>query len=225
MIIFKVIVIGDSSVGKTCLMNNYIGKCFNSNEHPTIGVEFDTHVEDMNAMILSELMEKYRRKFESNKFAVETTMKLHIWNTSGQERFHSIVKCYYRNIHGIIFCCDLTNRSTLEHIEFWMNDYLKNGNKSLNDISIVLVATKSDLVNERQISDEDLHNIATKYQMPYFVVSNKQDHEKIVRLFHVLSNLILDKFIVNNDSIKEEELERIRIERDDIPRRKWCLGC
>jgi hypothetical protein len=106
-----------------------------------------------------------------------------------------------------------------------MEDFKKHGNKSLDEVSAVLVATKVDLVDQRQVSDEDLHDMATKYQIPYFVVSCLKDHEKIVRIFHVLSNLILDKYISNN-MIKEEDLDRIRIERDvneeDNRRKKWC---
>lgn len=223
MIIFKVIVIGDSGVGKTCLMNNYIGKTFNCNDPSTIGVEFDACTEDMNKMILSELLEKYRKKFENDKYTVETKMKLHIWNTSGQERFHSLVTCYYRNIHGIIFCCDLTKKITLKNIEYWVQDFTKNSNKTLDEISGVIVATKSDLTEDREITDQDLHEISTKYQIPYFVVSCKYDHDKIVRLFHVLSNLILDKYIAN-PTIKEEDLDKIRIERDTkLPNRLKCF--
>jgi small GTP-binding protein len=225
MIIFKVIVIGDSGVGKSCLMNNYIGKSFNANDPSTIGVEFDVCTEDMTKMILPELLAKYRKKFENDTYMVETKMKLHIWNTSGQERFHSLVTCYYRNINAIVFCCDLTKKSTLDNIEYWMNDYAKNSNKSLDEISAVIVATKSDLTEIRQITDQDLHLVSTKYQIPYFVVSSIYDHDKIVRLFHVLSNLILDKYITNT-TFKEEDLDKFRIERDTpISKRRLKLCC
>ncbi|MEX0597788.1 MAG: hypothetical protein WD512_14950, partial [Candidatus Paceibacterota bacterium] len=98
----------------------------------------------------------------------------------------------------------------------------KNNNKSLDEISAVIVATKSDLIENRQITDQDLHQISTKYQIPYFVVSCIYDHDKIVRLFHVLSNLILDKYITNT-TFKEEDLDKFRIERDTPTKRlKWC---
>lgn len=213
MIIFKVIVIGDSGVGKSSLMNNYIGKCFNENNESTIGVEFESCDEDMNNMIIPELLEKYRKKFETNNYAVETKMKLHIWNTSGQERFRSLVTCYYRNIHGIIFCCDLTKKSTLDNIEYWINDYKKYSNKTLDEINIVIVATKSDLVDDRQITDHDLYQISNKYQIPYFVVSTKKDHEKIIAIFKNLSNFILEKYI-NNTQHNQSDIDKFRIERE-----------
>lgn len=223
MLIFKVLVLGDAAAGKTCLMNNYLGKPFIDHETPTIGVEFGSQAEELTEIIRPELLKKYREAFENKQYPIQTGVKMHIWNSSGQERFRSIVKSYYRNAKGVIFVCDLTRKITFNHLEYWIEDFDKHATKSLSEMGAVIVGTKSDLGSQREIYDEDLRQLAEKHHLPFFTVSSKKDKEKIRRLFHNLANQMLEKYVQDPPPEDEFSLHKIQIEkRQRVDHNKWC---
>ena len=211
MLTFKIIVLGDAAVGKTCLMNNYLGKAFIDHDPPTIGVEFGARTEEMTQIIKPELMKQYNDLLESKRYNPETEVRVHIWNSSGQERFHSIVTGYYRNTNGVVFVCDLTRKSTMNHLEFWIEDYKKMTGKKIKDIGCIIVGTKADLVNEREVYEEDMRKIAQKHNIPFFIVSNKDDHDKITRIFNNITNQMLEHWI-EDPPTNEIELQHLLIE-------------
>jgi len=223
MLIFKVLVLGDAAAGKTCLMNNYLGRPFIDHEPPTIGVEFGSRGEEMTDIIRPELLNNYRETFENKRYSVQTGLKMHIWNSSGQERFHSIVASYYRNGKGVIFVCDLTRKETFNHLEYWIEDFKKHTTKKLDQIGAVIVGTKSDLDDQREVYEEDLRKIAEKHHLPFFTVSSKKDKDKIRRLFHNLANQMLEKYIEDPPLEDDFALQKIRVERPE-PHGKWCCG-
>tara|TARA_R100001163_G_C5052464_1_gene189115 strand:+ start:272 stop:970 length:699 start_codon:yes stop_codon:yes gene_type:complete len=229
VLIFKVIILGDPAVGKSCLMNNYLDKGFHDGDPPTIGVEFGSRTEDMMTMIRPEVLRIYREKFENKQYKIDSELKLHIWNSSGQERFHSIVTNYYRNTHGAIFVFDLTRRSTLENLKKWIEDYEKYGTKSLSEVGALLVGCKTDLEDLREVYDEDIRKIAEKYHLPYFTVSSKYDSDKITRVFHNIGNQMMEKFM-DNPPRSALDLINLRVEREDYKfidynyNKKWCCN-
>ena len=196
MILFKLIVVGDAAVGKSSLMNNYLGNPFMDNEVPTIGVDFGSKIMDGKKVILEELKDKYYKKTNSKK-NTDIDVKTMIWNTSGQERFHSIVTSYYRKTDGAIFVCDMTRRETLEHLNYWINDYNKSAVKPLSEIGAVIVANKSDLLDDQEVSKLDLDALAEQYQIPYFIVSSKMDLDKITLVFENLANQMFANYLEN----------------------------
>ena len=143
----KILIIGDSQVGKTSLLLNYIDKIFPEEHISTIGVEYK---------------EKFIKKDDFN-------IKLQVWDTAGQERFRSITKSIYRNTNGVLFVYDITNKESFANVKNWIKD-TENIDK---DIKGVILGNKIDLEDKRIITKEDLEEIGKKYKMPALEVSAK----------------------------------------------------
>ena len=124
---FKYIIVGDSAVGKSCILSQLINKSINLSNSVTIGVEFAS----LNIKI------------------DDTIIKLHIWDTAGLEIYKSLTISYFRNTSAIFFVCDITNLNTFENIEQWINEVKLNGN--INTLKI-LIGNKKDLDSNRKVS-------------------------------------------------------------------------
>ena len=144
----KILIIGDSQVGKTSLLLNYIDKIFPEEHISTIGVEYK---------------EKFIKKDDFN-------IRLQVWDTAGQERFRSITKSIYRNTNGVLFVYDITSKESFVNVKNWIKD-TENMDK---DIKGVILGNKIDLENGRVVSKEDLEEIGNKYKMPVLEVSAKK---------------------------------------------------
>ena len=121
--LFKYIIIGDSNVGKSCIVQRFIEGEFNAGIENTIGVEFGA------------------REIKIN----DKLVKLQIWDTAGQEAFQSITRSYYRSAAGALLCYDTTNRQTFENVQNWLREAKSNGN---NEMVICLVGNKIDIVSK-----------------------------------------------------------------------------
>ena len=98
------------------------------------------------------------------------TVKLQIWDTAGQERFRTITQSYYKGAHGIILAFDTTLRSTFTNVQSWLGMIEQHANP---DVNIVLVATKCDLEDKRQVSEEEAQRFADEHNLQIFFTSSK----------------------------------------------------
>jgi len=179
LLTLKLLIIGDSRVGKTSLLLNYVEKIFPEAHISTLGVEY-----------------KEKEIIKDNYI-----IRLQIWDTAGEERFRSITKSIYRNANGILFVCDITNRESFKNIKNWIKD-ADNVDK---DIKGIIIGNKIDLDNERVVSVEDLEEIGKKYNMPFIETSAKTGMN-VNKCFEVLiDELFKNK---NADEIKEEYLRK-----------------
>ena len=144
----KILLIGDSQVGKTSLLLKYTEHVFPEEHIATIGVEYK---------------DKFILKDNYN-------IRLQIWDTAGQERFHSITKNIYRNANGVLFVYDITNQESFSNIKNWIKDLQNVG----NDIKGVIIGNKIDLEQKRDVTKQDLEEIGKKYNMPFLETSAKQ---------------------------------------------------
>ena len=144
----KVIVVGDSGVGKTCLLVRYIRNLFDEESQPTLGVEFMTKI---------VTTEKHK-------------IQLQLWDTAGQELFRSVTRGYYRGSAGAFLVFDITNRDTFDNIGRWLQD-IKDVARS--DVVTLLIGNKSDKADQRQVSTEEAQEFAKKNSMQYFETSAK----------------------------------------------------
>ena len=178
----KIVLIGDTHVGKSSICNSIIGKNFEYCTNQTIGVDFFTTTIIHN----------------QNKF------KMHIWDTAGQERFRSITKTYYRNSAGVFCVFDVTRKQTEEHLQNWVNDI---ENISPNS-TIIFVGNKIDMLPENQNIDQYLTSVKKfvenrKYQL--ITVSSKTNTniknmlEMMVDTIHktTIQNQIVNKMNTN----------------------------
>ena len=141
----NIITLGESSVGKSSIINRYVENNFDYNFVSTLGVDFRKKNINING----------------------EDIRLKIWDTAGQEKFRSIQKQYYRNSDGILLVFDVTKFDTFNVLEEWINSIK---NQTSNDIIVVLVGNKIDL-NNKVISDDEIKNFANDNKFKYFLTS------------------------------------------------------
>jgi len=163
-ICLKILLIGDTSVGKTALILKYIDKQFSENNMSTIGLE-------------------YKDKIIRIK---EKKIKLQIWDTSGQERYRSITKSFYRNANALLFVFDVTNEISFNHIKDWLIESENSG----KDFKKILVGNKIDLKDKRIIDKERMEQFAKRKNMKCFEVSAKEG-KNVDLIFKEITKLIL----------------------------------
>lgn len=145
----KTVIIGDSGVGKTCILTRFTRDFFDETSQPTLGVEF-----------LAKIVETAKHRIE-----------LQLWDTAGQELFRSVTRGYYRGSAIAYLVFDITQRSTFDNLEKWHADIKE---VALPNVITVLIGNKSDLAAERrQVSREEIDAFANDHKMKYFEVSAK----------------------------------------------------
>jgi small GTP-binding protein len=145
---YKIVVVGSSGVGKTAIVNQLVNKTFKEEGQPTIGVEFKS------VAIQAE----------------GENLKLQIWDTAGQERFRSVSKAYFRNAIGAVLVFDLTQKSTFDDVNSWLNDL---NSLCAPNAYIVLVGNKSDLKEDRAVSEAEANEASRRYNLEYVETSAK----------------------------------------------------
>ena len=146
--IFKLVLIGDSFVGKTNILNKYLHDKFDQDSKATVGVEFG-----------------------SKNFEIDGNhIKAQIWDTAGQERYRSLTNAYYKGALGALLVYDITKRKTFESVDKWMPDLKTNGDKN---IFILLIGNKNDLEDQREVSVEEAKQKAAQYNVAFLETSAK----------------------------------------------------
>ena len=175
-IIFKIVLIGDSSVGKTNIFSKYLNDEFDPDSKATVGVEFGT-----------------------KDFKIENKLvKVQIWDTAGQERYRSITNAYYKGAKGCLLVYDITNKFSFESLDRWLDELKNNGD---GDISIILVGNKNDLESERVISLEEGRKKAEFHKMA-FIETSALNGNNIEKAF---SELISDVYKSQNFSSNKKD--------------------
>lgn len=148
--LFKLLIIGESGVGKTCLLLRFTDDSFTANHLTTIGIDFKIKIIN----------------FE------EKQIKLQIWDTAGQERFRTITKTYYKGAHGIILTYDVTDENSFKNIRNWVKQIEQNAQ---TNVCKVLVGNKCDR-EDRKITYEEGAKLASEFKMQFFETSAKSNH-------------------------------------------------
>ncbi|XP_031113836.1 ras-related protein RIC1-like [Ipomoea triloba] len=146
--LFKLLLIGDSGVGKSCLLLRFADNTYLDSYISTIGVDF-----------------KIRTVEQGGK-----TIKLQIWDTAGQERFRTITSSYYRGAHGIIVVYDVTDEDSYNNIKEWLNEINRYASETVNKL---LVGNKCDLASKRAVSYETAKAFADEIGIPFMETSAK----------------------------------------------------
>ena len=169
--VYKVLLLGDSTVGKTCVLLKYTDKIFQETHMMTIGLDYRLKV----------------MQLQSGK-----EVKLQIWDTAGQDRFRSITKNYYKGSHGIILIYDVTSLKTFENVKSWVSQI----HEEISDkVVIYLVANKIDMDDSRKVTKEEGKKLAEELDVP-FVETSAKTGENIDYIFSDISERI-DKVFGN----------------------------
>ena len=191
--LYKILLLGDSAVGKSCLLLRYCENSFQESHLTTIGLDFR-----LKTIILED-----KRK-----------IKVQIWDTAGEDRFRAITRNYYRGANGILLIYDVTDQQSFEHVRDWVE---KIKEETSEGIIIYLVANKIDQTNKRIITNADGNKIAEESKIKYFETSAKTA-TGVTEVFESLVKEMDDYYM----SRHKEEMETIHLNKNDKNKKKCC---
>ena len=148
-LLYKILLLGDSSVGKTCFLMRYADNTFQEIHMTTIGLDY---------------------KLKNVQLDDGKIVKIQIWDTAGQDRFRSITKNYYKGAHGIILIYDVTSRKTFENVQNWITQIKEEVSDKVN---IILVGNKIDDEKNRKVTTEEGQKMAASCELEFFETSAK----------------------------------------------------
>ena len=165
--VFKIIIVGEAGVGKSCLLRRFVDQNFTENYVNTIGVDFKVKT--------IELMGK--------------TVKLNLWDSAGQERFRTIVNTYYRGAHGICLVYDITDPDSFMRIGNWLTEASEQVEQNAKKL---IIGTKTDLESNRKVSREAVREFAERLDLATFETSSKSG-SNVESAFTELTKLLLEE--------------------------------
>ena len=167
---YKVVIFGDAGCGKTTLTQRFLTNLFKSDTKMTIGVDFEVKSMDINGK----------------------KVKLQIWDFGGEERFRFLLPTYVRGANGALFMYDVTNYSSLAHIDDWML-VVRKEIKSEETFPIIVVGGKADLLDGREVTGEEGINIAKSRGVDGFIECSSKSGENVEETFDALTRLMMQR--------------------------------
>ncbi len=170
----KIMILGETLVGKTALLTRYTKNIFGGAYLTTVGIDFQYKFLNIN----------------------DKRIKVEIWDTAGQERFRNIAKNYFQSSDGFLLVYDISNRESFDKLNFWNEQISANAPENTK---IIIVGNKSDLEQERQVKKEEGENFANNNKVRFYETSAK-DNINVITVFELLANIIIndDKRVINN---------------------------
>ena len=178
--VYKILLLGDSEVGKSCFLMRYSDNVFVENYITTIGLDY---------------------KLKYVQLDSGETIKVQLWDTAGQDRYRTIAKNYYKGSHGILLLYDVTKLSSFENIREWIKDIKE---EVYEKAIIFLIGNKIDKTTERKITTEQGAKLAEEYNLPFFEASAKSG-ENVDEIFKFLYKKISEVYI----EIQKEKGEKL----------------
>ncbi|KAF5458193.1 hypothetical protein F2P56_022247 [Juglans regia] len=175
--VFKMVLIGDSAVGKSQILARFARNEFSLESKATIGVEFQTRT----------LVIQHK------------SVKAQIWDTAGQERYRAVTSAYYRGAVGAMLVYDITKRQTFDHIPRWLEELRSHADKN---IVIILIGNKSDLEHQRAVPTEDAKEFAQNEGL-FFLETSALEATNVESAFLTVLTEIFN--IVNKKSLVADE--------------------
>ena len=182
----QILIIGDSTVGKTSILSRYTNGTFNSNYLATVGLD----------------------NFSKDEIIDNKTIRIKIWDTAGQERYKSLTKGFFRNAQGIVIVYDVTNQETFDNLIYWINSIKNHMESEIDKIPVIVIGNKIDL-EEREVKFEDAQLFCKDKNYPYFETSAKSG----ANIDEAMRSLV--KEIINKNSGGEKDNDNIRIDSSD----------
>ena len=181
---YKIILLGDSSVGKTSMIIRFCDGEFNGEGTATVGIDTKT-----------KYLKRNGKKIE-----------LGIWDTAGQERFRSLAKNFYTAVDGILLVFDEGNKSSFKHIKNWVNEI--NNNIDIKQVSIIIVGNKCDL-EEQEVEMETVIDFCNQQNLKFFETSAKAD----INIIETFGELIDEMVKKDSESKQKIKRNKSRIEK------------
>ena len=164
--LYKILLLGDSTVGKTCFLLRYTDDTFLDLHMATIGLDYR-----LKTMILDD----------------HRIVKVQLWDTAGQDKFRAITRNYYKGARGIILIYDVTNIKSFENIKKWINEIKEEISEK---VTIVLIGNKIDNEGERKISKDQGEKLASEYGVQFFETSAKTGQGINESVFYLVQKIV-----------------------------------
>jgi len=166
--LFKMLLIGDSGVGKSNLLSRFADDTYEESHIATIGVDFKIRTLDVDG----------------------SKVKLQIWDTAGQERFRTITSTYYRGAHGIVVVYDVTDQESFRNVKYWMQEIEK---YAAAGVTKLVVGNKCDLSSKKLVSYDEAKDLAESVGVQFFETSAKNAHN-VEQAFYIMAEAIKTRF-------------------------------
>ena len=194
----KIVVVGDSGVGKTNLIRRFIQDDFQSNSKATVGVEF------------------FSKSFKIN----DNVFKIEIWDTAGQERYKSITAAYYKGAKGGLVVYDVTSKTSFDNVDNWVSEIKE---KASTDMRTMMIGNKIDLKDERAVSTEEALEKAKLLELPLMEAS-ALDSTNVKQAFYDLLKEMYTEVKKTIDVVEqaEKQNEGVQLDTNQPEEKKGC---
>ena len=179
--LYKILLLGDTQVGKSSFLMRYIDNTFQESYLSTVGLDF---------------------KVKNVQLDDGKTYRVQIWDTAGQDRFHAITRNYFKNAHGIILIYDVTLIESFQNVKNWIKQIKE---EVTDKVSIILVGNKIDMESQRVVSKEEGEKMAASYGLKFFECSAKTG-ENVEEIFKD----IVTKTVENFSKVDEKEATKLK---------------
>ena len=185
----QLLIIGDSTVGKTSILGRYANGIFNANYLATIGLD----------------------NFTKDEIIDNKTIRIKIWDTAGQEKYQSLTKGFFRNAQGIMVVFDVTNSETYKDIKYWTQSIKAHMSSDIDEISVIIIGNKIDS-NEREVKRGEAEIYCKELGYPYFETSAKTG-ENVDETIKYLVKQVIKKNSIFRSKLNNSE-NSIRISKN-----------
>ena len=195
--IFKVLLLGNSDVGKSSLILRYVDGTWSNTFIPTIGVDFKVKTIEVD-----------------NK-----KIKMQIWDTAGQERFRTVIASYFKGSHGVLLIYDVTNKTSFKQLESWLEIIENNASE---DILKILIGNKIDLEEDREVTKEEGQSFANMHNIQFMETSAKMN-TNVNEAFEALAKIMME-FNVNQKvkATKNDKTVKVSSGKNLSTKKKCC---
>ena len=195
---FKIVIIGDSGVGKSCILKRAVQHKFDENYQATIGFEF--------------LLMHYKVN--------DLKLKLQIWDTCGQEMYRSLVQGFYRNTSLAILVYDVSSEKSFEGLELWLRDIQQHTEP---DLPIFIIGNKCDL--DKNVSDENAQNFATSNRAKYYNECSAKSGQNIDKIFYEAAKYLYIAYKDAKNKNRIPSVSRLKLDSDNGVQKKKKKCC
>ena len=195
---YKIILVGDSSVGKTCILMRAVNNKFSDHYQPTIGFEF------------------LLMYFQVNNIKI----KLQIWDTCGQEMYRSLIQGFYRNTAATILVYSKTNRNSFDNLAMWIKD-IKNNTEQ--DMPILLAGNKNDEEKDKiEVNKEEAEEISKQYNLRYFCECSAKTGYNINNIFEEIAKVVYKDYYLKRNPRKQMAKMGLEKREENVGSKKRC---
>lgn len=195
---FRVVLIGESFVGKSCLVTRLVKQEFNRTTEDTIGAAFESY---------------------ETTVADGLKVRMQIWDTAGQEKYKSLGPVYYRNAAAGIFVYDITENRTLKNLRTWVQTFRDTVG---TEIPIFIVGNKSDLDERRQVECRDGQAFADSVNAALFLETSALTGLNVVQLFQRVANVIVESRRADSESKSGQTTKKLNLSQNGQEKKSCC---